>query len=136
MKKLLKHYGNIFSTYGILTPIVIVSLAYVILIAMERNNAFSELLQNSLGWFIALGVIGVLSIAGIVVLLCFRIKVEEANALDLFLLIISVLTLLMLVLFCFNPGVLGFVSILKWVVVGLAFVGSIVATVFRSKYTN
>ena len=136
MKKLLKHYGNIFSTYGILTPIVIVSLAYVILIAMERNNSFSELLQNSLGWFIALGVIGVLSIAGIVVLLCFRIKVEEANALDLFLLIISVLTLLMLVLFCFNPGVLGFVSILKWVVVGLAFVGSIVATVFRSKYTN
>lgn len=136
MKKLLKHYGNIFSTYGILTPIVIVSLAFVVLIAMERNDSISGLLSSSLGWFIALGAVGVLAIAGLVVLLCFKLKVEEVNALDLFLMIFSVLALLMLVLFCFNPGNGTFISIVKWVVVGLAFVGSIVATFLRSRYTK
>lgn len=136
MKKLLKHYGSIFSVYGPLTPVVVIALTFVILVAMDRNDTFSALIKSNLGGFIAFGVIGVLAIAAFAFLVIFKIKSNEVNALDLALLILTVLSLLLLVLFCFTGSTLSFISIAKWACVAVAFVGSLILTFARSRFTK
>ncbi len=135
MKKLFKHYANIFGTYGILTPIVLISLSFVILLAMERNDVFSGLIEKNIGWFITIAVLAFLAVAGLCVLYVFKLVDPEINFVDLGLVVLSILTFAVLVLFCFNPGA-GLIGILKWAVFGLMFLASIVGTIFRSKYSK
>ena len=82
MKKLLKYYGNIFNTYGILTPIVVVALAFVVLLAMEKNDVFTSLINNHKGWFIVLVIVGALVLVAAAALTVLKLKEEEINIVD------------------------------------------------------
>lgn len=136
MKKLMKYYGNIFNTYGILTPIVIVALAFVVLLAMEKNDVFTSLINNNKGWFVVLAIASALVLVGCVALVVLKLKEEEINVVDLGLLVISAIALVLLVVFCFNPGNGSALSIFKWILAALILVASIAGSCLRSQYSK
>ena len=137
MKKLGKYLGNIFAVYGILTPLIVVSLSYVILISIERNDGITSLIQNYKGWFFTLLILGILLFAFCLIMLFKHIKSENINVGDLLLFIAFVLSLLLLVLFIFNPGIItSWLSILKWTVAGCGVVGTVLLGFIRSKYAK
>lgn len=136
MKKLMKYYGNIFNTYGILTPIVIVALAFVVLLAMEKNDVFTSLINNNKGWFVVLAIASALVLVGCVALVVLKLKEEEINVVDLGLLVISAIALVLLVVFCFNPGNGSALSIFKWILAALVLVASIAGSCLRSQYSK
>lgn len=137
MKKFGKYFGNILSVYGLLTPLIVLSLVYVILISMERNDAVTALITNHKAWFIILLVLGVLTLAFCLVMLFKNLKSENINVGDLLLFIATLLGLLLLILFCFQPGLkTSWLSILKWIVAGIMFLGSGCLCFVRSRFAK
>lgn len=133
MKKLFKYYGNIFNTYGILTPLVVIALLYVALIALDKNDAFTKVLNASKGWFITLGIIGVLALVACVLLIVFKANSDEINIVDLCLIVLTILAVLVFVMFCIEPGVAGAITtIIKWSVASVLLVASVVLALLRS----
>lgn len=133
MKKLFKYFGNIFNTYGILTPLVIIALLYVAIIAMDKNDALTAILHASKGWFITLACIGSLALIACVVLIIWKATSDEINVVDLLLLVFAILALLVLIMFCFEPGVAGAsTTIIKWTVASVILVASVALSVLRS----
>lgn len=136
MKKLMKYYGNIFNTYGILTPIVIVALAFVVLLAMEKNDVFTSLINNNKGWFVVLAIVGALVLVGCAALVVLKLKEEEINVVDLGLLVVSAIAVVLLVVFCFNPGNGSALSVFKWIVAVLVLVAGVAGSCLRSQYSK
>lgn len=136
MKKLLKYYGNIFNTYGILTPIVIVALAFVVLLAMEKNNVFSALINNHKGWFVVLAIVGALVFVAAAALTVLKLKEENVNIVDLGLLVVTAIALVLLVIFCFNPGNGSAFSVFKWIMGVLVLILGFAGSCLRTKYSK
>ncbi len=137
MKKLGKYLGNIFAVYGILTPLIVISLSYVILISIERNDGITSLIQNHKGWFFTLLIVGILLVAFGLIMFFRNIKSENINVGDLMLFIAFALSLLLLILFCFQPGVKSsWLSILKWVLSGCGLICTVALGFVRARYAK
>ena len=132
MKKLLKYYGKVFGIYGILTPLVISALMFVVLIVMERTDAFSAILAKSAAWFITIAIVGGLLLIGAIVFVIIKAISREINFVDLCIVIMTALSILMFILFCFQPGNGSFISILKWTVTAVILIASVALAVLRS----
>ena len=132
MKKLGKYVGSILNTYGIITPLIVVALIYVIMISLERNNAFTAIKRYSNGLFITLVVIGLILLVGAVVLVLLNAKKPNVGFIDLALFIVFVLSLLMIILFCFNPVDTSFLCVFKWTVMVFTFLASFAFGLLRS----
>ena len=114
MKKLFKYYGKVFGIYGLLTPLVITALLYVVLIVMERTDAFTAIIHKSVGWFTTIAIVGGILLVGGVIFVIIKALSEEINFVDLCILIVTCLAILLFVLFIFQPGNGSWLSILKW----------------------
>ncbi len=134
MKKFGQYYINLFKKYGVLIPIVIVTLIFVALLFMDKNDVFTSLLDNSKTGFIILTVVGCVVMIACGVLVILKVKNKEVTVADLCLEMVSVLSLIMLITFCFEPGKPGsIVTILKWVITAVLLVGSLAISFMRSK---
>ncbi len=132
MKKLFNYYGKVFGIYGLLTPLVITALLYVVLIVMERTDAFSAIIEKSMGWFVTIAIIGGLLLIGGIIFVVIKALSKEINFIDLCILIMTCLAILMFVLFIFQPGNGSWLSVIKWTVTGGILVASVVLGVLRS----
>lgn len=134
MKKFGQYYINLFKKYGVLIPIVIVALIFVALLFMDKNNVFSSLLDNSKAVFIIFTVIGCVVMIACGVLVVLKVKNTEVTVVDLCLEMVSALSLIMLIMFCFEPGKSGsVVTILKWVITAILLIGSLAISFIRAK---
>ena len=134
MKKFGQYYINLFKKYGVLVPIVIVALIFIALLFMDKNNVFSSLLDNSKAGFIVLTVVGGVVMVACGVLVVLKVNNAEVTVVDLCLEMISGLSLIMLIMFCFEPGKLGsVVTILKWVITAILLIGSLAISFVRAK---
>lgn len=132
MKKIGNYFKSVFGTYGLLTPLVVVALVYVVLITMERNDTFSALYRASKGWFASVAVIFGLIFAAAIVLTIILALSKNVNVLDLFIVIVFILSILLFVLFAFNPGNGNLISILKWIGASLVLIASSLLGILRA----
>lgn len=134
MKKFCQYYINLFKKYGVLIPIVIVALIFVALLFMDKNDVFSSLLNNSKAGFLVLTVVGCVLMIVCGVLVVLKVKNTEVTVVDLCLEMVSALSLIMLIMFCFEPGKFGsIVTILKWVITAILLIGSLAISFVRAK---
>ena len=132
MKKLFKYYGKVFGIYGLLTPLVITALLYVVLIVMEITDAFTAIIQKSVGWFTTIAIVGGILLVGGVIFVIIKALSEEINFVDLCILIVTCLAILLFVLFIFQPGNGSWLSILKWTLTAVILLVSVALGVLRS----
>ena len=132
MKKLGKYYGKVFGIYGLLTPLVITALLYVVLIVMERTDAFTAIYRKSAGWFLTIAIVGGVLLVAAIVFTIIKALSKEVNFVDLCLVIVTALAILLFVLFCFQPGNGSWLSILKWTGTAIILIASVALSVLRS----
>lgn len=132
MKKLGKYLGLVFGTFGIITPLIIDSLLFVFAIALERNDAFTALIHSSKATFIVLAIVGSICLIAAVLFIIIKGRSKTISVLDLLIVIVFILAFLMLILFCFQPGNKSFLSVFKWLVVSLVFLGSAALGILRA----
>ena len=134
MNKIKKYVENIFSTFGLLTPLIIVSLTYVIFISIDRNNSIISLFDNHKGWFYTLAIVLALCIIASLIILFKNLKKSRVNVGDLIIFILFVLALLLVIPFAFNLGKDSTaIVIIKWVSVGVFIVCTFILGILRSK---
>lgn len=134
MNKLKKYVGNIFSTFGLLSPLIIISLVYVIFISIDRNNGIANLYNNYKGWFYSLLVILCLGIIICLYALIKNLNKSNVNISDLILFIVFALSILLTIVFAFNLGKdANVVIIIKWIAVGVFIACTFVLGMLRAK---
>jgi len=132
MKKIGKYLGGVFGTFGLITPLIVVSLLFVLIVSLERNDAFTALIHASLATFVVLAVIGGLALIAAIVLILLKGRSKVVGVLDLLIVIVFIIAVLMLILFCFQPGNGSFLSVMKWTVTAFVLLASAGLGVFRA----
>lgn len=134
MKKFGQFYLNLFKKFGVLIPLVIVALIFVAGLFMDQNNLFSSILESTNAGFIVLAIVGILAVLVCAVLVVVKVKASDVTVVDLCLEMFSALALVMLIMFCFNPGQSGSpVTVLKWLLTSVGLVASLVISYVRAQ---
>ena len=134
MKKFGQYYVSLFKKYGVLIPIVIVALLFVALLFMDKNNVFTSLLNSSKAGFIVLAIVGIVIVLSCGTLVVIKVKNTEVTVVDLCLEMVSALSLVLLISFCFEPGeAKSVVTILKWVITAVLLIGSLAISYVRAR---
>lgn len=129
MKKIGQYYAAIFKKFGILIPVLGIAAAFVILILMDTNNVFSAMTS---AWFIVLVCLGCAAVIAGGVFVYLKIKTPQVGVLDLCLFAVSALALLSLIMFIFTTGT-GYITVLKWVIMGVVLAAGLALSFFRVK---
>ena len=124
-----KYYAKTFAKFGWIIPAVAVGVLFAIAITLEATSALGKLMGAVAPLFWVLFALGCAAIVAGVVFTILNFKKDDVCIIDLCLACVAALTFLMLIMFLFSLG--AGQMILKWIVIPVVLVGSLVLTYFR-----
>lgn len=133
MVKLKAYFKEVFHKFGIVVPVISISVLFVISIVFDLNNIISIFFKKSTDAFIAIAAIFGVSFILHFIMTILKIKSKDITFYDLFIVIFMGISFLMIALFLCLPAN-GWLSVLKYAITIFVFGAMILISFFRSKY--
>lgn len=133
MNKLKSYFKEVFHKFGIVVPVISISVLFIISIVFDLNNIISLFFKKSTDAFIVLSGIFAVIFLGTLILTITKIKSKTIVLYDLFNIIVMGISFLMIVLFICLPAN-GWFSVVKYTITISVCLISILIAFLRSKF--
>lgn len=133
MNKLKSYFKEVSHKFGIVVPVISISVLFIISIVFDLNNIISLFFKKSTDAFIVLSGIFAVIFLGTLILTITKIKSKTIVLYDLFNIIVMGISFLMIALFICLPAN-GWFSVVKYTITILVNLISILIAFLRSKF--
>lgn len=135
MSRLKSYFKLVFNKFGIVVPVISISVLFVISIVFDINNIISLFIKKSADAFIVLVAIFAVIFLGTLIMTLVKIKSKTIVLYDLFNIIVMGISFLMIALFLCLPAK-GWLSVVKYVTTITIFILAILIAFLRSKFVE